>query len=325
MFVRNRTTFEAVLARGNFNEQFGIASINVEIAYCIGPSGLLPLAGPLERAPTDPPDITRYPLWIGVSVTATGTVRGPSRAPFVRKVALSVGSERRELLVFGDRTWQKRLGGDLEASETAPFEDIPLVFERAFGGSYELPPGLFPLTNLPHPGLLVVYPRNPHGVGFYPDKDSAAGKPLPNIELVDQPSQRWNDTPEPGGFAPCPTLTALRAPSNADAIESDPLAVGVRGLHHAPGRLIFPSVKAGTTLLLEGVGSAPRRLELTAPRSPVRVEARPVVGRSVREIAGEIRSIHIDADGERVIVVHAHALVYPRSRAPGWFHITASA
>lgn len=325
MFVRNRTAFEAVLARGNLNEQVGVASINIETAYGLGPSGLAPLAGPIERAPTDPPDITRHPLWIGVSVTATGAVRGPARAPYVRKVALSVGSERRELLVFGDRTWQKRLGGgDLDASDPAPFDSIPLVFERAFGGSYDMPPGLFPVTNLPHPGMRVIYPRNPNGVGFYPSKDSAAGRPLPNIELVDQPSRRWNDMPEPGGFAPCPMLPALRAPATADEITSDPLAAGARGLHHAPGRLIFPSVEAGTSLVLEGVGDVPGRLELTAPRSPVRVEARPVVGRSVREIAGEIRSIHIDADAERVIVVHAHALVYPRSRAPGWFHISAS-
>ena len=324
MFVRNRTAFEAVLARGNLNEQLGVASINIEIAYRVGPSGLVPLAGPLERAPADPPDITRHPVWIGVSVTATGTVRGPSRSPFVRKVSLSVGSARRELLVFGDRTWQKRLSGDLESSDPAPFEGIPLVFARAFGGSYELPPGLFPTTNLPHPGLLVVYPRNPDGIGFYPDKDRASGRPLPNIELANQVSRRWDDMPEPGGFAPCPALTALRVPSNADEIASDPLAAGARALHHAPGRLIFPSVEAGTILRLEGVGAAPRPLELSAPRSPVRVEARPVVGRAAREIAGEIRSIHIDADGERLVVVHAHTLVYPRSRAPGWFHITAS-
>src|SRR5262249_44480821 len=105
-------------------------------------------------------------------------------------------------------------------------------------------------------------------------------------------------------------------------IAADPIGAGLRGLHHAPGRLIFPKVAPGTLIRLEGVGAG--ALEFAAPRSPALVAARPVAGGAGRSVAGEIRSIHIDADGERVIVVHAHALVYRRSRAPRWIHVTAA-
>ncbi len=141
--------------------------------------------------------------------------------------------------------------------------------------------------------------------------------------LPDQTLRRWNDTPEPGGFAPCPNLIALRAPASAEEISIDPLAAGARALHHAPGRLIFRSIEVDALLRLDGVGMSP--LEVLAPRSPVRVRAVPVLGSERREVTGEIRSIHLDADTRRVLVVHAHTLIYPRERVPGWLHVAAAA
>jgi hypothetical protein len=319
VFVRNRTALAPVLARGNVDDAVGVASLNVEVAYRVEAGALVTAELPKERAPADPPDITLHPIWIGVSVTASGTVRGPARPPFVRRVSLAVGAERRELVVWGDRVWRRALGG-LEPGEPARFDAIPLTFARAFGGGWDEPPGLLPGTDLPHPGVRVAHPRNPDGIGFYPDEARAAGRPLPNVEIADDRTQRWNDQPQPGGFAPCPHLAALRAPETHEAYLADPEAVALRALHHAPGRLIFPTLPAGTPVRLEGLGASV--LAFAAPPSPVRVVARPVEGPERREIPGEIRSLHVDADGERVTVVHAHALAYDRSRAPGWFHVT---
>ena len=48
-------------------------------------------------------------------------------------VELSVGPLRKRAVVTGDRHWSKGLLGP-RASDPEPFETIPLVYERAFGG-----------------------------------------------------------------------------------------------------------------------------------------------------------------------------------------------
>src|SRR5262249_20062604 len=158
------------------------------------------------------------------------------------------------------------------------------------------------------------------GIGFYPDEARAAGRSLPNIELAEDRVQRWNDQPEPGGFSPCPELAALRAPPTQEAYLDDPVAFALRSLHHAPGRLILPALPAGTPVRLEGLGAG--IVAFAAPPSPVRVVARAAEGSERREVRGEIRSVHLDADAGRIAVVHAHALAFDRSRPPGWFLVT---
>lgn len=84
----------------------------------------------------------------------------------------------KELYVMGDRTW-----GLTGVSEAAPFTEMPVTFDRAFGGD-----GFAP---------------NPGGRGYKPivTKDGRKVHPLPNIEdpksLITSPGQR----PAPVGFA----------------------------------------------------------------------------------------------------------------------------
>ena len=54
---------------------------------------------PPEPAPTDPPDLSRPVLVRGCSVTAAGTVFGPSSPPFVKGVTFRIGAESRRLAV----------------------------------------------------------------------------------------------------------------------------------------------------------------------------------------------------------------------------------
>ena len=98
------------------------------------------------------------------------------------KVTFRVGSRERTLMVVGDRAWQGMLGRAVSAP--APFVEMPLVYERTFGG----------------PG----YKKNPVGKGFA-KVEADSGKSvrlLPNIEdpeaLIDSPSDR----PDPAGFGP---------------------------------------------------------------------------------------------------------------------------
>ncbi|HEX7507794.1 MAG TPA: DUF2169 domain-containing protein [Polyangia bacterium] len=68
-------------------------------------------------------------------VMLLGNAHPPRGATTVTKVALSVGAERRELLVWGDRFW---VGSDpkrMSISKARTFDRMPLTFERAFGGT----------------------------------------------------------------------------------------------------------------------------------------------------------------------------------------------
>jgi hypothetical protein len=107
-------------------------------------------------------------------------------------VGLEVGPIKKEALVLGDRVWETRM---LVARPTPPepFEKVPLVWERAFGGTDETgdPPKLHGLER-----------QNPVGVGFFENLDAKniVGKPLPN---VDDPKDRFGgllDRPKPIGF-----------------------------------------------------------------------------------------------------------------------------
>src|SRR6185437_2934942 len=206
-------------------------------------------------------------VWHGVSVTAAGHASGPPSPPFVCPVIFRVGDVERRLIVFGERCWERRFGGSLEASPAAPFDRIALGFTRAFGGGYDLPPGLLPGTDLPHPGLRVSYPLNANGVGFYPDERAAVGSPLPSIERPDQLLRRWNDQPEPAGFTPCPDLVAWRMRDEAAGRAQQPEPAQalpftlptLRIQHHAPPWLIFDDVPVGTPIELHGLRASPLR------------------------------------------------------------------
>lgn len=340
MFLRNKTRHRVGLARTIVNDTLSVATAVVVSHYRIEPDRLVWLEEPMPRTPASPPDPLAYPLWKGVSVTAVGQVLGPSQAPFVRQVNLSVGAESRGLTVFGERRWHKAPGGDLLASEPEPFEALPLTFARAFGGAYEMPPGLFPGTDLPFPGLRVPYHLNPSGVGFYESWQTAQDQALPNIESTMELIRAWDDRPEPGGFAPCPDLLALRAPTDSathEAIHAESRAraegrststwgtgsaegdfdLMLRMIHHAPGKLIFPRLLPGTALSIEGLGT--RGLRFEAPPSPVRIELSHREPQA--EVAFKLRSVHIDADAGLVEFVHGHAFYYAPEKVPSWVRV----
>ncbi|WP_438011033.1 DUF2169 domain-containing protein [Sorangium sp. So ce321] len=333
MFLRNRTSLGASLARAHLSERAAIAAIVVESRFRLSGERLVPCE---ERPPplaTDPPDISRVAPWSGVSVTAAGDVYGPRAAPFVSVAELVVGAVTRRLAIFGERRWQRTLTGELEPSAPAPFERLALSFSRAFGGSLEVPPGLFPGTDLPYPGGRIGYALNDAGVGFYLDKDTAEGGLLPSFELADHAITRWDDRPEPGCFVPCPDLVGLRiaplaaaapGPGGAELGEeakvSQAVALSFLAAHHAPGYLIFDDVPAGTPVRLHGVGRRAMRFDVPPP--PARVTLRR--GRAEEQVGAALRSLHVDADQETVACVYGHAFRYEMDRAPSWVMVDAA-
>lgn len=107
-------------------------------------------------------------------------------------VSLTVGPVRTVVRVFGDRVWAKTLGR-WSPSQPKPFERVPLVYERAFGG--------WDRSNRDETKH-EYEARNPVGVGFLSKKHGKVkeGARLPNLEdprdLISSPTDR----PAPVGF-----------------------------------------------------------------------------------------------------------------------------
>ena len=335
MFVSDQSGFECALARGRLSDEVALVSVGVEVRYALEAGGMRTVGPPSTRRATDPPDIRRVVLWRGTSVTAAGTVAGPARPPFVRPVSLTVNGTEARVVALGPRTWQ-RVRGRLVPSEPERFDALQLDWAGAFGGKYEIPPGMDEATGLPHPGGKVAYVYNPSGVGFYPDEEAAQGQALPSVEDPTALIREWSDRPRPAGLSPCPGMPAMRveelssAPAEPEGDGSAPvpqewiercgpglLHTAARMLHHAPGPLIFPWLQSDTALRATGFAAAD--LIAACPPPPVTVALRR--GRSADDLRGRVRSVHLDVDARDMLVTFGFAQRYSPSAPPQWIDV----
>ncbi|WP_052518717.1 DUF2169 family type VI secretion system accessory protein [Archangium violaceum] len=106
-------------------------------------------------------------------------------------VSLEVQGTKKTLQILGERRWLRSMGRMLP-SDPVPFVEMPLTFERAFGGTDESR----------GPGQASVEHRNLVGVGFHPHRGAAQieGTPLPNLERPGQTISSPRDRPEPIGL-----------------------------------------------------------------------------------------------------------------------------
>lgn len=171
--------------------------------------------GSLERADGQQ-DVVRTPVFVGdpaasglvydsdlvrtkvaTDVVLHGHACSPSRSPVASlDVRLKVGPLQKTLTVHGDRVWERGFGLGVRPSDAVPFTTLPIVYERAFGG-----------TRPPRPGSSsepVWEPRNPIGVGLAKDASDLIDTPVPNVEYPDQPVTQWKHTGAPAAFAPIP-------------------------------------------------------------------------------------------------------------------------
>lgn len=200
----NETPFEAQELFLADEDGRDLLAVVVKATYAIQPNAALELAA--EQVPVnltgtyygDPAESsTRFAPEVAFFKTATDVVlvghAYPSQ-PGARHVdvALQVGPISKSVRVFGDRRWISSMGFE-RISDPAPFERMPLQWERAFGG--------WDLTTS-DPDAHRVEKRNPVGVGF---RDKVLGVrmdgiPLPNLEdpraLIRNPA----DKPPPAGF-----------------------------------------------------------------------------------------------------------------------------
>lgn len=144
-----------------------------------------------------PPDLASYKYEpetaftkVATDVALVGCAHPLGRGDSQVDVTLRLGDViKKTVRVFGDRVWKKRLG-IVDMTNPEPFEKIPLIYERAFGGWDSVEPD--PMTS-------KFEPRNPVGVGFK-RKEWADDMPLPNLEDPKRPLKMYGDTPPPAGF-----------------------------------------------------------------------------------------------------------------------------
>lgn len=105
-------------------------------------------------------------------------------------VELKAAGIAKQLFVVGDRRWEKGLLG-LSMSRPEPFEKLPIVYERAFGGWDKKPD---------NPADQRLEPRNPVGAGFAIRAEHLQGAPVANIEHPKKRIGSWKDRPPPVGF-----------------------------------------------------------------------------------------------------------------------------
>jgi len=110
-------------------------------------------------------------------------LQGQARAPGGKPVAellvgLSVGALEKTVRVIGDRWFL-----DGMPTRPQPFAAMPLVYERAFGGTVD---------------ARAYEPRNPFGRGFFGKKAAPEEAPLPNLEDPAAPYQPGRTVPVAG-------------------------------------------------------------------------------------------------------------------------------
>jgi len=125
----------------------------------------------------------------GTDVLLVGHAWAPNRQPVPESwVRVSVAERQKTVRVFGDRTWMR----DGTPSLPRPFESMPLVWERAFGGVQQVR------------DRMLAEERNPIGVGFVTGRNAEelVGQPVPNLEDPATPLVRQGQTVTPACFAP---------------------------------------------------------------------------------------------------------------------------
>lgn len=125
----------------------------------------------------------------GTDVYVSGHAWAPGGKPAGQvSVGVRVGPCQRTALVFGERYWAVGLSGRVP-SAPQPFERVPLLYERCFGGTVQGARGK----------TARAVDLNPVGRGLHADPEH---HPLPNIESPDDRIATLADRPLPQGFGP---------------------------------------------------------------------------------------------------------------------------
>ena len=308
MELENRTPFHAALFRGCIDDDRIFGSLVARLTYDLRDDRLSlaeeqpwPVSPGPWKGPYGPMEGDELFYRGGVDLFVFGSARAADGKPASSvDVSIQVGADfTSSLRVFGDRHWERR-GRRLVVTPPQPFGSIPLTIENAYGGRDvwdELP---------------IPFPGNPSGKGYAISEETAAGKPLPNIEDPEHLIQSWEDQPEPVGMCPCPEGCGPRV---VGRVVFDEETGAMRELkptlfNHAFPRMIAPFLEAGQVVRVTGVRVG-RPIEFALPEPAVAARVR--IGAHSDEGPPPLDQIGIDVEREQVFLTYRYPFRYVMS------------
>ncbi len=235
----------------------------------------------------------------GVDLCVMGTVR-PSRPRRAIELGLSVGRGVSSLVVYGDRKWVRAGHLGLKPSDPQPFQELPLSYERAYGGK----------TTYDHEE--VVFADNPVGRGYHLADVDAVDQPLANIESAAGPPVRaWSDRPVVAGWGPYPCFWGLRAREAVTPGEAVLPCVSPRLNNNAHPDLILSTLPDAAEVRISGLRAA--ELVVPVPRLSARFEVA-VGGAVIAAPTLKVDGVFVWADAGHVTVTGRALFMYPFRR-----------
>ena len=227
----------------------------------------------------------------GTDVLLIGSAWAREKTPVTRmEVTMWVAGRQKTILVTGNRVWRNG-----QPSDPEPFESMPLVWERAFGGVHQ------------NGDRVLAEERNPIGQGFAGDRPAAdmQGLALPNLEdpasLLQQAGQRSTPVcfaPVAASWLPRRALAGTydeawqrkRAPYLPDDFDS-------RFFQCAPPEFAFDRfVKAGEQVHVNGVlPDGPIAFSVPDPRLKITV----AIAGSTASPRAHLETLSIEPDDNR--------------------------
>jgi hypothetical protein len=229
----------------------------------------------------------------GTDVVLVGHAWAREQQPVTQGVVMvRVAGRMKTVVAIGDRVWR-----GTTPSRPKPFVSIPLVYERAYGGSY---------TVGDH---LCCEERNPVGVGFLGKrpKSDLAGQPVPNLEDGSKRIGSLGDVVAPSCFgfiAPSWQSRRRFAGTYDEAWEKTqapylPKDFDLRYFHAAVPELVFAQPLAGGELVTVA-GAAPEAtmtFELPKCRLDLQVS---MAGKKQTPSPPSMETVVVEPDDNRV-------------------------
>ncbi len=276
------------------------------------------------------PEVTRAPVYRGepgqssivyendfvlakqtTDVLLNGSAYAPGRGEISQiDVTMEVGPVRKTLRVYGDRSWK---GTGSAVGPPKPFTQMPITYERAFGGADK---------GSPQPEVDWYWP-NPVGMGFVAARGRAENTRPPNVEYPDQVVGSWKSRPAPAGFGVIGShwqeRSALAGTYDAQWSETrQPLLPADFDIRHyqaapadqRPAKFLSGGERVALTNLTPS-GS----LRFALPSLSLRFETRYMDGERVAHPAPNLHTVILEPDYPRVSLVwhtalECHARVY---------------
>jgi hypothetical protein len=226
-------------------------------------------------------------------------------------VEFNVGTVRKSVRVFGDRFWEKGRWKTF-VSKPLPFESIPLLWERAFGGvdmSWLDPTG--------HEFCL----ENPVGQGLLARKTEmqVEGMRLPNLEDPSCLINKVSDHPKAVGFGPIPPQWQPRAGYGGTYDDHwrkhrsplPPEDLDRRFYSSAAPGMATPQPLAGTETICIENGAKQGRLQFVLPGVRPRVIVR--TGGADEALTMTLDTLTVEPDEARLVLVWRGKRTFRRS------------